>query len=621
MSGKGWNRYDLRYALYTKLESAVREKASDDHADCSRAPGVDSSGGGSCAEEQAIPARTTMTTTATVADYPFPLLWFEEMTPADLDSYHRSSHCQHDAVDQPAHEEVAHSSTSPSSAPKKRRKDHGRKKRSAAMATGGEGLGAEVRTAAAVPASLTRFIRKACDKNEMTFGNSAEEEDIREVRAKLTEQPGACHDMELMAESSHRASVRPDPPSRYTMAPTAATPVIDIPPAPRPEMEHLVSSHSTHNGRPSTTMCSLKTCRSSQQHALQRTATATNIRGNLEACPVVGASQRGHTAVAILPPALSQVTQQSVQLLSSLPSQVMLTQWGNSSDSVSWQEDSEEEEEEEEAEEEAEVEEALRSEYVSTPPPQLSPSRAHPWPNANATKGSVIEDNCFGRDDGTAREMKLKQRQAVAAATAVDSVHICVHSNAHPTGLLSNMESLAHGPQERLGQFEAFTQLLLQTFGEGAEIGAGQSDWSVNDQPQQQQSPSATLRPSRREQGLVMLPTDEALPRGIRGGQSGAVALLENNLRRVRERGTSEGYTARALELACHVLRQPKVCARREERITQEISGHGGCYATRAVTDHAEVVGVAGFIWEILRSEEDGPLKLHASEGRNKLGF
>jgi len=91
--------------------------------------------------------------------------------------------------------------------------------------------------------------------------------------------------------------------------------------------------------------------------------------------------------------------------------------------------------------------------------------------------------------------------------------------------------------------------------------------------------------------------TPEVLPRGCSGGQAGAVALLEKHLSLARKRFPGGGYAVRALHLACQTLRQPTVCVK---------GGRAAAAAAGAAAadgdHHPEVVGVAGFVWEILRS-------------------
>lgn len=93
---------------------------------------------------------------------------------------------------------------------------------------------------------------------------------------------------------------------------------------------------------------------------------------------------------------------------------------------------------------------------------------------------------------------------------------------------------------------------------------------------------------------FVYVSTPEVLPRGCSGGQARAVALLEEHLSLARKRFPGGGYAVRALHLACQTLRQPTVCVK---------GGREAAAAAAADDDHhPEVVGVAGFVWEILRS-------------------
>lgn len=95
------------------------------------------------------------------------------------------------------------------------------------------------------------------------------------------------------------------------------------------------------------------------------------------------------------------------------------------------------------------------------------------------------------------------------------------------------------------------------------------------------------------------VPTLEVLPHSWSGGQAGVVAFLEKHLAHARSLFPG-GYAVRALQLACHVLRQPTVCVR--------VRGNrgGGAAAGEAATvddeQQNEVVGVAGFVWELLRA-------------------
>lgn len=94
------------------------------------------------------------------------------------------------------------------------------------------------------------------------------------------------------------------------------------------------------------------------------------------------------------------------------------------------------------------------------------------------------------------------------------------------------------------------------------------------------------------------LPTAEVLPSGWSGGQSRVVAFLEKQLSQARARCPG-GYAVRAFQLACHVLRQPTVCV----RVRRNRGGSAATGGAAAANDgHHEVVGIAGFVWELLRA-------------------
>lgn len=101
-----------------------------------------------------------------------------------------------------------------------------------------------------------------------------------------------------------------------------------------------------------------------------------------------------------------------------------------------------------------------------------------------------------------------------------------------------------------------------------------------------------------------MVPMTDVLPRGLPGGQNGVIGLLEDHLARVSKK-TPNNYVARALELACHVLRQPKACVRVCPQDARNVSdaGHGNAVPPREAYDgYTEVLGIPEIIWEILRT-------------------
>lgn len=104
---------------------------------------------------------------------------------------------------------------------------------------------------------------------------------------------------------------------------------------------------------------------------------------------------------------------------------------------------------------------------------------------------------------------------------------------------------------------------------------------------------------------FVLVSTEEILPTAWAGRQAEAVDTLESHLLRARDR-SPDGYVVRALELASHVLSRPRVCIclgdeeiDRPRRMPPPRVGVFGYHK-------AKVVGVAGFVWEILCTEKNG---------------
>ena len=109
----------------------------------------------------------------------------------------------------------------------------------------------------------------------------------------------------------------------------------------------------------------------------------------------------------------------------------------------------------------------------------------------------------------------------------------------------------------------------------------------------------ARLKPS-----FAHVSTPEVLSRGgCSVGQAAAVAMLEQHLSLARERGPRGGYAVRALHLACQTLRQPTVCVRGARVVAAGATAAAAAVAAEDDDDHhPEVVGVAGFVWDVLRS-------------------
>ncbi|CAM9167234.1 unnamed protein product [Choristocarpus tenellus] len=113
---------------------------------------------------------------------------------------------------------------------------------------------------------------------------------------------------------------------------------------------------------------------------------------------------------------------------------------------------------------------------------------------------------------------------------------------------------------------------------------------------------------------LHFIPTNEALPPGIVGGQAWVITALERMLLEARNL-SPEGYTTRALELARLVLQEPTVCVRSIGRTSsvegtaesgwKTVEGEVSGVMEKVVGIHnrLQVVGVAGCIWDMLEAE------------------
>lgn len=275
----------------------------------------------------------------------------------------------------------------------------------------------------------------------------------------------------------------------------------------------------------------------------------------------------------------TQSTQQSMLFLPGLPSQVLVTQQRGD---AGWDHDQHAVEEEEET---------PMSEYgLSLPVGHCY--RDPPPPDVTVQEGRGGCD--LVGEEGTFEGRGKHSQEGTGNGMDVDSVGGRGGSAPFP----------APQQEAHTRQHEAFTRALGALFGSGeacqgrtsknVAVGSATTQYSGGARDGQQ--------PRKHQQQFVFVSTEEVLPRGYLGGQAGVCAVLEDHLSRARELAPN-GYAARTLELACHVLRQPKVCVRAEraqasvDRMLRNMDS-----TEAAVDDHAEVVGVAGFVWEILRT-------------------
>lgn len=296
------------------------------------------------------------------------------------------------------------------------------------------------------------------------------------------------------------------------------------------------------------------------------------------------------------PPPCSQLTQQSMLFQPGLPSQVLVTQ--QQQGGLEWDHDQHAVEMEEE--------ETHMSEYgLSFPASHYCSYRDPPPPGVSvpeARGGCVLSG-----DKGTSQGWDKNAQEGVGDGMIVDS-----EGGGGGSRIGASNPARQQQQQEEEGhtrQHEEFTRALGALFGneEACAGGTTSKKAAVEGGVAQRSGDARSEHQSRQQQQqqFIFVPTEEVLPRGYRLGQAGVCALLEDRLSRARELAP-KGYAARALELACHVLRQSKVCVRRPEQEHASSSIDRmlrNMDSTETLADgHAEVVGVAGFVWEILRT-------------------
>lgn len=161
--------------------------------------------------------------------------------------------------------------------------------------------------------------------------------------------------------------------------------------------------------------------------------------------------------------------------------------------------------------------------------------------------------------------------------------------------------AVARGQEEsRSRQNEEFIGALRELVERGGSSASSIESGSAQSAARNGRGGNSNDTCGRPEPPLTFVSTEKVLPSGWSGGQAEVVAFLDRHFVRARKRAP-DGYAVRALELACHVLRQPTVCVKKTGR-SAGTSVCSGMATTRYVDeDQVEVVGVAGFVWEILR--------------------
>ncbi|CAM9763957.1 unnamed protein product [Pylaiella littoralis] len=316
------------------------------------------------------------------------------------------------------------------------------------------------------------------------------------------------------------------------------------------------------------------------------------------------------TPAATTPPDPSQATQ--TMFLPGLPSQVLVTQQQEQQeqqqgDAVGWEHS--EGDESSQKEDDTPV-----SEYALSLPNHNRPCSS---PEENTSKGaSTVSagDKQLGSDFRTERSEPDRNSSG-------DRDDPTVVSGDGNKGAVAAAAARERG-EARSRQYDAFTRALRDFVGQQQLGREGDTKQAGSAQQCTLRNVSSLGGTSSSDGGgggdqskppFIFLPTPEVLPSGWSGGQAGVVVFLEKHLSHVRERCPG-GYAARALELACHTLRQPTVCVKAVDcaRADASAARRADFFAGAATVDddHPQVVGVAGFVWEMLRANNGGSANL-----------
>ena len=608
-----------RDALYAALETAVREDFNWKRAGVGKFVGV-----GGIQVGTSISAESTATSAKT---YPSPILWYEEMTPFDLDAYHAahrhlllSSTSTTDSSVSDCHDNVLvrqnrlGSQNNLLSIEGERLQKNARgesaqggiaKFGQAGIPTSSEG-GSDSPMAPSSPRSYIfpqppQPIRSSEREDrpeddsvnppvEEILGKAclAEPEVLWTSRIRPTTPASASEETTIGTRalcSKPVVGLR----KRARMAPGVVAAVVEEEKETRwPEVKPRPLSSATSVSSTTASLGNLFSDRPSQPVRGGQKADAEEVEAPDSDASSIGRGMEPSPTPA-LPPESSQAVVPPTQtmFLPGLPSQLLVTQQvdGGACDNQGERE---------------EEEESVRSEH------DLSRSSLPASPT-----GYLFDTRALSResiDSGVKVAGKSTDSTPGAGHRSVGSSSRTVENSGHMSGRTDyRKESRAQRYEEFVLALEAF---VGETEGEGPDAIEGQTEVHVE-------------REFHGRGSLALVSTEDVLQGAWVGGQAEVVATLESNLSPARDEAP-EGYIVRALELARHVLSRPRVCVRvggRGDVAWGNRQQGGGLSEGARRSYRGEVVGVAGIVWEVLGAEKGvvrgSPAPANAQSVRN----
>lgn len=505
--GMLYNPRKHRDFMYSALEAAVREGVGartdvDDDSDCEQ-----------------MGANNGPVATRVKRRYPSPILWYEEMTPADLDAYH-----------------AAHDPAAPTTGLSPRRE--------ASLSKHGRGRSDGYPSGTSTRSKRTDMVETTTSGCLVARFSSA----VQSAATSETPPATAAAAVAAVAVMRRRGGPPEEPPPPEVLC-SGSTSSVD---AARDCAGLLGSSTGLTD-----------TSQHDPSHCSRQGDGGYGNHDNKEAKYVAAPA-----TAAAAPPDPSQAAATQTMFLPGLPSQVLMTQGCES-----WWDQ--------------EAEEATpASEYpFSLPPPLAAPS--------SGGASSLPRDGLEPAERQQATRVAVDGRLGGSSEPGMENT-------VYPPG-----EAGDRARDARARQYEDFTFALDNLVArQEASDGGTEATRGRDEGVKRTGGPSEKSR----RPALSLVPTEEFLQQGWAGGPAGVVTTLESHLLRARQ-CSPDGYVARALELACHVLRQPRLCVSAGEgqgdvmRVPQRF---GSSEVINRADHRGEVVGVAGLVWEMLRRAEGG---------------